>query len=530
MANAAPGTTSSLFAELKATKRLPSPPGTAIRVLALCRREDADLKEIAEVIMADPALTARLLKFANSPLAGIGRAVSSVREALLLLGLRTVKLTALGFSLATPDKEPNCSGFDLKNFWAESFLRAVIAKRLAGEFFKTDREEAFTAGLLAGLGQLALAHGLREKYSAILRVSKAESRPIMEVEREQLGTDHLQVSAQLMQEWALPPNLVQAVGKLTLTLSDSDDASPSHRLARVVQVAYRLTPHFVRRYHGQSTFDEEILAVIVNVIGTTAEVWETIVNATLADFREMAEVFDVLLDNPQAAMELCAEAQEEATRVGMVAQIERTQALADKETLIRKATTDPLTGIANRAKFDERLETELARVKRGHGHCALLLIDIDLFKKFNDVYGHQVGDLVLKRVATAAANMLREVDLVARYGGEEFAIIAPHTDRKGSCIIAIRLQRCIEELKVDIDGKRLGVTISSGLVNTMDYEETPTAERLIADADKQMYLSKDAGRNTWSYLGRSASGLAASAGSSASAAASAGHGAPAASA
>jgi len=516
MANAAPAMTSSLFVELKATKRLPSPPGTAIRVLALCRREDADLKEIADVIMADPALTARLLKFANSPLAGIGRPVSSVREALLLLGLRTVKLTALGFSLAAPDKEPECAGFELKKFWAESFLRAVIAKRLAGDFFKTDREEAFTAGLLAGLGQLAMAHGLRDRYSAILRVAKAESRTLLEVERERLGTDHLQLSAQLLQEWALPATLVQAIGKLTLSLSDIGDATPCQRLARVVQVAYRLTPHFVRRYHGQSSFDEEILAVIVNVIGTTEQTWEAIVNETLTDFREMAEVFDVQLDNPEAAMELCAEAQEEATRVGMVAQIERTQALADKETLIRKATTDTLTGIANRAKFDERIESELARVKRGHGHCAMLLIDIDHFKKFNDVYGHQVGDLVLKRVATAAANMLREVDLVARYGGEEFAILAPHTDRKGACIIAIRLQRCIEELKVDVEGKRLGVTVSSGLVNTMDYDETPSAERLIADADKQLYLSKDSGRNTWSYLGRTASGLSASPASAAS--------------
>ncbi len=114
----------SLLSRLKASRRLPSPAGVAIRVLELCRRQDSESQEIAEVIMSDPALSGRLLKYANSAAVGVGRDVTSVRDAVLIMGLRAVKLTALGFALARPESKPNCPAFDFKRFWIESFLAA----------------------------------------------------------------------------------------------------------------------------------------------------------------------------------------------------------------------------------------------------------------------------------------------------------------------------------------------------------------------------------------------------------------------
>ena len=247
--------------------------------------------------------------------------------------------------------------------------------------------------------------------------------------------------------------------------------------------------------------------VVEQVLGLNEENWTKVAGDILDEHRQIAEMFDIRLESQAAAMDLCAEAQEEATHVGMVAQLERTKAVQDNEDLLRRATTDPLTGIANRAKFDDRLEQELKGLRRGHGDFALVMLDIDYFKKFNDTHGHQVGDLVLKRVATTIRNTLRDVDLLARYGGEEFVILTPHNDRKGACIVAARVQRCVEELKLDVNGTRLGVTISSGVAITTDYDAIPEADKLIADADAQLYISKEAGRNTWSYLGRSASKL-----------------------
>jgi HD-like signal output (HDOD) protein len=183
-----------LFAQLKASKRLPTPPGTALRVLELCRAEDADMTKIADTIKSDPALSARLLKFANSPLSGLNHAVASVREAILLLGLRTVKLTALGFSVATTGATCGCPGFSIRQFWAESFLRAVITKRLAMQSRQVDREEAFTAGLLAAIGRLALARGLAEQYAPVLEAAR-QGQPLLLAERSILQTDHIQFGA-----------------------------------------------------------------------------------------------------------------------------------------------------------------------------------------------------------------------------------------------------------------------------------------------------------------------------------------------
>ncbi len=497
-----------LYCRLKEAKRLPSPPGTAIRVLTLCRAEDADVQEIADVIMADPALSGRLLKFANSPLAGMSREVVSIREALLLLGLRTVKLTALGFSLATPEAQANCRGFDLPQFWKESFMRGVAARRFAKDFYQVDREEAFTAALLAGLGRLAMAQGLREQYAQVLADASRPGKCILDLEREKFGCDHQTFCATLLEQWGLPKELVEAVSNQCIELEPGRAASTVQRIGRVVNVATQFTQYFLERLTKvDAKLSQRLEAIIRDELKLDAPTWDQVVHDVIADFKEVAVLFDVELDGPGHSMELYAEAQEEATRVGMVAQMERAKALQDNANLLKKATTDPLTGIANRAKFDERLKEELAKVKRGHGSLALLMFDIDYFKKFNDSHGHQVGDLVLKRVAVAVANCLREVDLVARYGGEEFAIIAPHTDPKGACIVAARIQRCVAELVISAMGKRLNVTISSGLAVTQDYAVMPSPADMIADADKQLYLSKSAGRNTWSYMGRSASQL-----------------------
>jgi diguanylate cyclase (GGDEF)-like protein len=188
----------------------------------------------------------------------------------------------------------------------------------------------------------------------------------------------------------------------------------------------------------------------------------------------------------------------------MVAQLEQSRALEANEDLLRRATTDALTGIANRAKFDERLHELVLGLNRQRGDFALLLLDIDHFKKFNDTYGHAVGDIVLREVAQAIHHSLREVDFAARYGGEEFAILAPQTDVQGACVVAARTRKCVENLVVEAEGRKLRVTVSVGLVVTSDYASPATGPQLLRDVDQQLYRAKHAGRNTWAFRNRAA--------------------------
>jgi len=498
-----------LLSRLRSARRLPSPPGTALRVVELSRRDDVDVHAIADVIMSDPALSTRLLKYANSSLVGAGREVTSIRDAVLLLGLRTVKITALGFSLAGPEFQPHCFGFSLAEFWANSFATATIARRIAADRFTVDREEAFTVGLLAGIGQLALAYGVPEEYGRVLQCVEAGQSPT-EVEQLMLGTDHIEFGAQLLAEWGLPEVLVEAVRCHANPGDPSQFRHRAHTLAYVVHLAKKLAPLFVGPRQVSEEQQAAMRHIIENALKLDEPTWLTVADEIMTDYRQVADLFDLRLSGPTSVFDLYAEAQEEFTRVGMVTQLERARALEENRTLLRRATTDPLTGVANRAKCDQRLAELVASARSGQGHFAVAMIDIDHFKRLNDTYGHEAGDLILKQVADAIFTALREGDLVARYGGEEFVVLAPCADRREACILAARLCKTIGRTRAQFKGKELGVTASLGLAISSDYEAVPEAARIVADADRQLYLSKRAGRNTWSYLGRTASKLPAS--------------------
>jgi diguanylate cyclase (GGDEF)-like protein len=159
----------------------------------------------------------------------------------------------------------------------------------------------------------------------------------------------------------------------------------------------------------------------------------------------------------------------------------------------RQAVTDELTGLSNHRRFQELLALEMEQVRRYHYPVGLIMLDIDNFKSVNDTYGHQQGDVVLRRVARVLADTSREVDYPARYGGEELALILPHTDMPGSYAIAERIRSAIESMRisrVDQDGV-LRVTASLGVAASTDGGK----EDLIAEADSALYEAKRQGKN-----------------------------------
>lgn len=151
--------------------------------------------------------------------------------------------------------------------------------------------------------------------------------------------------------------------------------------------------------------------------------------------------------------------------------------------------TDDLTGVANRRRFDQALDEEITRA-RGLGYpVGLLLIDIDQFKNFNDRYGHQVGDRILRAVAQTLNVNVRQTDLVSRYGGEEFTVILPGTPVSGLSPIGEKLRQAVRSLRLDGLATLPEVTLSIGA--TSAAPPYLSAEALIRDADTAMYLAKN---------------------------------------
>jgi diguanylate cyclase (GGDEF)-like protein len=176
---------------------------------------------------------------------------------------------------------------------------------------------------------------------------------------------------------------------------------------------------------------------------------------------------------------------------------ERTHELeAVNHVLAALSTTDGLTGIANRRRFDEVLENEWKRALRARQPLALLMLDVDLFKSYNDHYGHQAGDEVLRKVArTLETSSRRSSDLAARYGGEEFAVIAADTDAASALRLAEGIRLAIEALGLAHAGSPLGkLTISIG-VSVIVPGDAQQPELLVHTADEALYLAKSQERN-----------------------------------
>ena len=166
------------------------------------------------------------------------------------------------------------------------------------------------------------------------------------------------------------------------------------------------------------------------------------------------------------------------------------QARSDAERLSR---VDALTDVYNRRHFTEVLAGELSRVRRGGEPPAVLMLDLDHFKRINDEHGHLTGDAVLRASAYRIASILRGSDTLARWGGEEFAILAPATDADGATRLAERARAALAARPVEVEGVALELTASIGVAVAADGSVTPDA--LVDAADQALYDAKRAGRD-----------------------------------
>jgi two-component system, cell cycle response regulator len=156
---------------------------------------------------------------------------------------------------------------------------------------------------------------------------------------------------------------------------------------------------------------------------------------------------------------------------------------------------DGLTGVYNRRYFEERVTSEFAFAQRHATGLALILADIDHFKRVNDSYGHHAGDAVLRRVAVELQAGVRTEDVVARFGGEEFAIVARGIDVEGARMFAERVRVIIQRATINWENQRLQVTMSLGVAHNLGNAEVDKPESLVAAADMALYAAKHGGRN-----------------------------------
>lgn len=618
------------FLELKASGRLPSPPGIAMEILRLTQRDDCTAEELARVIQPDPALTGRILQVANSAMAGTSRPITTVREATIRLGMQAVRNLSLGFSLVSSNRHGSCLAFDYDNFWSESIARAVACQELSLSLGRASPSEMFVLGLLSEIGKLALATVHSDGYESVLQESGQIDRELQrKAEQAAFNIDHVEVTVGLFADWGLPQDFQDAVNRQWQVPGENE--GDSHDLLRVAVriaaafVSERSAPYekrFVRerlrrfpgfqvehlsdiwdraisewrrwgkllgirvcrvpRYDGDGA--EEIalesglrsgssqviedqvtvLAVDDDAIslkllthhleranyatrkaGSGHEALESALQnnpeVVIADWKmpggmdgldlcrslrkieagkkmyfilltgegeedRIVQAFDagiddyvmkpfksrVLLARVKAGTRLIRlQRQHESDKQTMQAQMAELTILTRR--LEKASITDPLTELPNRRFAMQELRRRWEDFEKRGRDFAVVMIDIDYFKDFNDQHGHDLGDYVLRETARVLRRSIRDCDEVCRLGGEEFCLILPSASMQEGIACAERTRKAVEESRFVHGQVTAKVAISLGVA--VSLPEMESQDDLLKASDEALYIAKGSGRN-----------------------------------
>jgi diguanylate cyclase (GGDEF)-like protein len=478
-------------------------PALAMRVLTLCQQDDLDLPQIAKAIGSDPALSIKVLKMANSPLIGARHPIRTVSHALSLLGVNAVRTVALSFTLVGHLKKGLGTKADPFGYWRRSMMSAIVADELARMRRTQHPEEAFLAALLQDVGILALGQSLGAAYADIVTRANGDHARLAELERAEIGSDHVEVGIWFLTKWKLPEALIKCVAHShDEVYPDQGDSAEMARIAAlsgwiadvwVDSETVRATAAAKKRATSLLAMEDEQLATLFSRVaeamsGDVAKMFEF----DASEIGSADELAGILEQAKEALMLASLKAEREAE----IAIQSATELEQKNRTLREEAEKDKLTGVSNRARFEWYIDEQFRAALREGSHLSLLFCDIDHFKKVNDTHGHPVGDRVLTRVAQLLGERLRQRDLVARYGGEEFVLVLPNTPAPGARIVAERIRERIAGAAVELDGGSvLNVTMSIGtatVARSMDYDSPAT---LVYAADQALYEAKRSGRN-----------------------------------
>jgi diguanylate cyclase (GGDEF)-like protein len=501
-----------LTARIRACSQLPSLPGVALKVLELARQPDAGVEQIAALIAKDSALTARVLKTANSSFYGRTRPVVTISQAVVTLGVQAVKTLVLGFSLVRTLSRARSRGFDHLGYWKRSVYSASAAKLLAQRMNIVQQEEAFLAALLMDIGMLALDQVLGKPYSQVIADIQGHD-PLAAAESRAFGLTHADAGALLAEQWNLPPVLAEPIRHHHA--ADAVEDADLRQFTLLVGLAGKMADVFVDDCAASSI--AEVRRRGLTDLGLTPDACDQVMDDVGRHTRSFSDLFqlrigtqksfeqilrranetlvEMTLQSHAHASRMAERATELAEQAGTLAA--RADSLAEMNRELRaKAGTDALTGLANRGRFDGFLEDALNKARAQGRALSLLLIDLDHFKSINDTFGHAAGDEVLRRVAQVLQAHARASDLPARYGGEELAMVLPSTRRATAIELAQALRAAVAVMRVRVDGRTVPVTASFGVAGCDGNDPLPdSASELASRADAALYRAKREGRN-----------------------------------
>ncbi|MDR3630155.1 MAG: diguanylate cyclase [Desulfocapsaceae bacterium] len=608
-----------IFKKMLTTRELPTPSQLALEIMRLSSNPAASVNDIADIVEKDPALSGKILKYANTALFAAPTPIVSIKKAVIRLGTDVVMGLALGFSLLAKNRKGRCANFDYDGFWSGSLATAIAAHDLATMQPEYEPDELFVCGLLSQIGKLALACIYPQKYSEVLAGNPTESELLLREARE-FSIDHTEITIELFREWGLPEKYSEVWSLLKQHPFEDSNANVLPDLASLLRLSRLLAKicimesplpaaeeltrqnaihhedmdallgRIVSRWQEWSLFFEIPARTGPPLSGTTSVGAESVPDSqepfcilAVDDDPQTLQIMTSLLKNSVSTiltagtgdealrlavhhqpdliianwhmpdiggLDLCRmlrktefarhlyiiilttnESDDELVQafdagaddymgkpfipkvlearirggrriVGYQEKMHQDRAIiqdyADTLTAVNRrfhtlAMTDPLTGLSNRRHAMERLKEIITASRHSGNMFSCIMIDIDHFKKINDTYGHDSGDLVLQEIAAVFRKKSRTTDTISRMGGEEFLVISEQNSLEKAVIFAERLRQHIADHEIALQETTIRVTISLGIaVMSPGITESGT---LLLLADQALYKAKEKGRN-----------------------------------
>jgi two-component system, cell cycle response regulator len=457
-----------LIQRIRQCPSLPTVPAVALQVLELAQKPDVDIAPIARIISRDPALAGKILRTVNSSFYGRSQHISSISHALVILGLQSVKTLVLGFSLVGNLSKQKGGGFDHMLYWKRCIFSATAARSIAAKVNLVQQEEAFIAALLCDIGVLVLDQVMADTYGQ-LHARAADHNGLRELELAELGMDHSEAGRMLVEQWNLPPLLSVPISYHHRPAEVQDESL--RPLTELVELSGRCADIFI---------DGNARAAIADVHARFQQLYgmaEAEVDALLEEIgrrtRDTGRLFEIDFASPLEYQQILKKANETLVELTLESQQQARTLEQQNIQLQERATTDALTGLNNRACFDETLEQQFAAAQASRTRLGLLILDLDRFKQVNDRYGHQAGDQVLRFLGKLLKRAARGDALAARYGG----------------------RRAIAAKPLPCSGAEIVVTASIGVAVYEPGVPMSTPRQLVKAADLALYNAKRSGRN-----------------------------------
>ncbi|MBI5408048.1 MAG: HDOD domain-containing protein [Nitrospirae bacterium] len=493
---------------LKGIATLPSLPAVALKIIQEAKKSKSSIRELADIISYDPALTAKILRIANSSFYALPYKVDSIERAVNILGLEALKNIALSFAIVKGFRRNPVDEFDHELFWKRSLTAAVSAGMIASKL-RMKRDDTFVTPLLMDIGVLVMYTSKPEDYLKVIDEKRISHATTVEAERAVFGFDHQEVGGEILKKWGIPENIY-----LPITYHHRSSECPQELLTTVNMLM--LSDLASSIYHSNKSLEkvEELKRLLKDKLNITDDEISEFIDSVAEKTIEILSTFEIDPGNMKPYSQILQEANEELGKLNLSYEqlvMELKQEKKKVENLAKElkkaneklsglAFRDGLTGIFNHRFFQELLDKEVGRADRYRHPLSLIIFDIDHFKKVNDTFGHPRGDIVLRFIGDLLNRAIRTPDTAARYGGEEFAVVLPETDLKGAVVVAERLREAVEKLEIKLDDQPVKLTISLGVTSYEPQKGHRTKTDIVEAADKALYNSKMTGRNRISIV------------------------------